>query len=333
MSSLAQKGRTPLALFTYNRPQYARLALGTLARCTRIDECQIYIYCDGAKTTEQATAVEQSRVIVRAWAEKFGAIVIERNENLGLARSIATAVTELCEKFGRVIVLEDDLQVSPDFVDYMLQALDRYADESRVYQISGYMFRIKNPAQPDAFFVPLTTSWGWATWNRAWHAFDSDAAAAAVEKLADPQVRRRFDLDNSSDRATMMHQRAVNQNDSWAILWWWAVFQINGLVLYPRKSLVWVGGFDDSGTHNRAASKVHQDDLELFSRNRLSQPIRLPAKIIADDTVFDKIKSFLRKQRKREEQRTLDAYLRRGVKKMFRIVFRLELSRRGIRRK
>jgi hypothetical protein len=196
----------------------------------------------------------------------------------------------------------------------MLQALDRYADESRVYQISGYMFRIKNPAQPDAFFVPLTTSWGWATWNRAWHAFDSDAAAAAVEKLADPQVRRRFDLDNSSDRATMMHQRAVNQNDSWAILWWWAVFQINGLVLYPRKSLVWVGGFDDSGTHNRAASKVQQDDLELFSRNRLSQPIRLPAKIIADDTVFDKIKSFLRKQRKREEQRTLDAYLRRGVK-------------------
>lgn len=320
MSSLAQKGKTPLALFTYNRPQYARLALGTLARCTRIDECQIYIYCDGAKTTEQATAVEQSRVIVRAWAEKFGAVVIERNENLGLARSIVTAVTELCERFGRVIVLEDDLQVSPDFVDYMLQALDRYADESQVYQISGYMFRVGHPAQPDAFFAPMTTSWGWATWDRAWRIFDWNATGA-VEQLADAQIRRRFNLDDSIAYDVMLQQRLAGQNSSWAILWWWAVFRAGGLVLHPRKSLVWTGGFDDSGTHNRAASEVPQDTLKLFAGRRLSPSITLPAKVISDEAAFDRIKSFRRKLQR--PPRTVGALARRAARKLMRAMKRV----------
>lgn len=317
MSSLADKGKTPLAIFTYNRPQYARPVLETLARCTRIDECQIYIYCDGAKTAEQAAAVEQSRVIVRAWAEKFSAVVIERNENLGLARSIVTAVTELCEKFGRVIVLEDDLQVSPDFVDYMLQALDRYADESQVYQISGYMFRVGHPAQPDAFFAPMTTSWGWATWKRAWRIFDWNATGA-VEQLTDTQIRRRFNLDDSIAYDVMLQQRLAGQNSSWAILWWWAVFRAGGLVLHPRKSLVWTGGFDDSGTHNRATTGVPQDALKLFAARRLSLPITLPAKVMSDEAAFDRIKDFRRKLQR--PPRTVGTLARRAAKKLMRVM-------------
>lgn len=317
MNSAVQTRKTPVAIFGYNRPQYISLLLETLARCARLNECQIYIYCDAAKGSEQEAAVEESRRVVRAWAEKSNAVVIEREENYGLARSIVTAVTELCEKFGRVIVLEDDLQVSPDFIDYMLQALDRYADESQIYQISGYMFRVGHPAQPDAFFAPMTTSWGWATWDRAWRIFDWNATGA-VEQLTDPQIRRRFNLDDSITYDVMLRQRLAGQNSSWAILWWWAVFRAGGLVLHPRKSLVWTGGFDDSGTHNRAATEVPQDALKLFAERRLPPSITLPEKVMSDEVAFNRIKDFRRKLQR--PPRTIGALARRAVKKLMRAV-------------
>lgn len=289
----------------------------TLARCARLDECQLYIYCDAAKNPEQVASVEESRRTVRVWAEKLNAVVIEREKNFGLARSIVTAVTELCEEFGRVIVLEDDLQVSPDFLDFMLRALALYRDEARVYQISGFTFRIKHSPPPDAFFIPLTTSWGWATWARAWQAFDWNATGA-IEALADAGMRRRFNADESGDYYTMLQQCMAGQNDSWAVRWWWAVFKAGGLVLYPRKSLVWVGGFDDSGTHNRASSVLRQDTPESFSQPRLTPQLALPEKIAVDEAAFDRIKAFLRKQRRRDEQRTPAMLARRALKKMFR---------------
>lgn len=311
--------KTPLAVFTYNRPRYAEQLLGTVARCARLDECQLYIYCDAAKNPGQVAAVEESRRVVRAWAEKLNAVVVERVENFGLARSIVTAVTQLCEEFGRVIVLEDDLQVSPDFLDFMLRALARYRDEAGVYQISGFTFRIKYSPPPDAFFIPLTASWGWATWARAWRDFDWNAAGA-VEALADAETRRRFNADESGDYYTMLQKCLAGQNDSWAVRWWWAVFKAGGLVLYPRKSLVWAGGFDESSTHNRAASAVSQDALESFSQQRLPRSQALPDKIAVDERAFDKIKAFLKKQRRREEQRTLATLARRALKKVFRSI-------------
>src|SRR5690349_10933969 len=122
---------TPLALFTYNRPQHTQRALSALERCSRLEECDLHIYCDGAKHRTDEAAVVSSRQVVREWAARFGAAVFERTENLGLARSVVAGVTDLCDRYGRAIVLEDDLVVSPDFLNYMLQALDRYQDDSR----------------------------------------------------------------------------------------------------------------------------------------------------------------------------------------------------------
>ena len=205
-----QRDSTPIALFTYNRPEHTTRLFDSLARNDRLDECQLYVYCDGAKKPEHAAGVEANRHVVKQWAERLGATVIERSENLGLARSIVTGVTELCTQYGRVIVLEDDLILSPDFLTYMLNALHRYQDEPTVYQISGYMFPVKHPAKPDAFFLPLTTTWGWATWDRAWRSFDWQASGAQ-ERLADPDFRRRFDLNGSYPYSVLLEQRLAGK--------------------------------------------------------------------------------------------------------------------------
>ena len=63
---------------------------------------------------------------------------IERDTNFGLAKSIVEGVTSLCKKYGTVVVVEDDLEVSPDFLKFMSVALERYYDAEEVMQIAGH---------------------------------------------------------------------------------------------------------------------------------------------------------------------------------------------------
>lgn len=285
---------TPIALFTYNRAAHTARALDSLAKCSRLSECQLYIYCDGPKDDSHIHEVDECRSVVRELAGKLGATVVERQENIGLASSIVSGVTDLCERYGRVIVLEDDLVVSPNFVDYMLQALDRYANDQNVYQISGYMFPVVHRTETDSFFLPLTTTWGWATWERSWKVFDWDASDAR-ERLQDPQLRKRFDLGNSYPYWQMLEDRLNGINNSWGILFWWAVFKVNGLALHPRESLVWNGGFDGTGTHCGFDSWSNDQAGQMNSWTTNSSH-RFPKDVVIDQGAFDRICKFLKRE-------------------------------------
>ena len=291
----AQNKKTPIAVFLYNRPDHANFALESLSRCRRLDECAVNIYCDGPKREQDLEQVAAARHVAHEWASRLGAEVIEQATNLGLARSIVSAVTELCETHGRVIVVEDDFALSPSFLDYMLQALDRYADAPNVYQISGYMFPIRHSSKPDAFFLPLTTTWGWATWSRAWRVFDP-TAAGAQDALRDPEVRRRFNLDNAYPYAEILEDTLKGRHDSWGILFWWAVFKAGGLVLHPRKSLVWNGGFDETGTHCGDQAWSNQSLSEVTTDEWATGSFLFPGEVEPDKTAFDKVVRFVRSE-------------------------------------
>lgn len=295
MTEASPRTKTPVALFLYNRPAHARLVLESLSHCRRLDECCVKIYCDGPKRTEDSEKVSAARQVAHEWASKLHAEVIERETNLGLARSIVGGVSELCASHDRVVVVEDDFSLSPAFLDYMLTALDRYAEEPNVYQISGYMFPIRHATSPDAFFLPLTTTWGWATWSRAWQVFDWTANDAA-ELLHDPEVRRRFNLNNAYPYAEMLESKLTGENDSWGILFWWAVFQAGGLVLHPRRSLVWNGGFDETGTHCGDQAWSNQSLSEIADDPWTTRPFVFPEQVAVDELAFGKVVRFLKSE-------------------------------------
>jgi hypothetical protein len=112
----------PIALFVYCRPEHTRRTLEALARCPEWKSSQVVVYADGAKKPEFAAAVAETRRVVRELAPH--ATVIEQPANRGLARSIIAGTTELCERFGRVIVVEDDLEVAPGFLTFLNAGLD-----------------------------------------------------------------------------------------------------------------------------------------------------------------------------------------------------------------
>jgi hypothetical protein len=195
--------------------------------------------------------------------------VRERPEHLGLLRTISAGVGEVMDAHGRIIMLEDDLVTAPGFLRYMNDALESYANEPRVMQVSGYRFPMRVSCDRP-FFLPLPTSWGWATWERSWRHFDLRMAGAKAI-LEHPHRRRQFDLDGAYPYSTLLEAQLQGRSDSWAVRWYLAAFLQKGLTLYPPWSLVQNIGFDGSGTHPACTSMfdtaVGNGEIGEFPRN------------------------------------------------------------------
>ena len=282
----------PIALFVYKRPDHTLQALSHLAECDLARQSTLFIFSDGPKPSaapQELADVKKVRAIIRQkeWAGKV--VIREQAQNKGLAKSIVDGVTELCDTHGKVIVLEDDLVVSRSFLNYMNDALNKYEKNDNVFQISGYMFPVTHKTGQDAFFLPLTTTWGWATWKRAWKFFDWNPQYA-LEKLKDGKVRSKFNLDNSFPYAEMLEARLNNTNQSWGILFWWTVFNQNGLAVHPKKSMVNNIGFDNSGTHC-SANQFQTYDVKIANQHN---DIALPSEVRIDSVAFDSIRKYLR---------------------------------------
>ena len=242
----------PIALFIYRRPEHTRRTLQTLLSCPELASSALHIYCDGAKTPDAIKSVQAARRVARELAPA-STVFIERERNQGLARSIIEGTTDLTNRFGKVIVVEDDLEVSPSFLQFMNEALDRYALDETVMQVAGYQFPLVPPLNERSLFLGFPTSWGWGTWARAWKHFDPQALGYQAMK-EDPAARRRFDLDGSYPYFAMLERQLRGEIDSWAIRWHLSVFLRQGLVLYPGRSLIRNTGFDGSGTHGAPGS-------------------------------------------------------------------------------
>jgi hypothetical protein len=238
----------PIALFVYKRPEHTRRTIESLMQCPEFVDSPIFVFADAAKKTEDEERVKETRTVVTDLL-KDRAKIFEAQTNQGLAKSIIAGVNNLLMEYDRVIVLEDDLLLSPRFLSYMNAALVAYQFEPSVMQVSGYMFPVKEFVnRTEAIFLPCTSSWGWGTWTRAWQYFDSEATGWEVLKT-DKAMRSRFNLDQAYDYFEMLKAQMSGTADSWAIRWYWSVFKNNGYVVYPPISHVDNIGLDGSGTH------------------------------------------------------------------------------------
>ena len=238
----------PIALFAYRRTDHLSRTLDALEACPEFKQSRLFIFSDGPKSEAAAADVAAVRRLLRERAGE-NMTIVEAPQNKGLAASIIGGVTRLCDEYGSVIVLEDDLLLTPQGLTWLNASLQHYVDDPSVFQISAYQWW--NPLfrnRRHAVFGRQAVSWGWATWKRAWDKFDP--AVTGWESLQqDKALRRAFDMDGSYPLSEMLMLQINGKIDSWAIRWAWTVFREGGLVLYPPRSLVSNIGFDETGTH------------------------------------------------------------------------------------
>ncbi|MFZ4862638.1 glycosyltransferase [Sphingobacterium sp. Mn56C] len=249
----------PIVLFVYNRPRHTRKTLAALERAILAADSHVIIFSDGAKSASDVDNVNKVRALIAEPWHFQKVSIIERERNFGLAQNIISGVTQVIERYGQVIVLEDDLEISTYGLQYFNDALETYRTQEQVMEISGYMYPVKDADQlPEAFFFRVANSWGWATWDRAWKHFNPDIEALTKD-FTKADIKR-FTLDHSENFWKQVQQFKAGKINSWAIRWYLSIFNQQGLVLYPRQSMIQNMGTDGSGTHSDADT-VYQVEL------------------------------------------------------------------------
>src|SRR5262249_42926346 len=138
--------------------------------------------------------------------------VVHRPANWGLARSIISGVTEVLQSSSRIIVLEDDMITSCQFLKYMNTALSRYAEETRVASVHAYMYPIDG--LPEFFFMRGGDCWGWGTWHDRWTLLDTDGARL-LRSLKQRGRLGEFNKTGGNRMLRMLADQIRGKNSSW----------------------------------------------------------------------------------------------------------------------
>lgn len=270
----------PIALFVYARPEHTRQTLEALAANPEAKDSLLHVFADGppdeAPPELRARIVEVRRIIrERPWCGEVR--IIESNVNRGLADSIVSGVTEVVERHGRIIVLEDDIVLGTGALQYFNEALRLYDADTKVMQISGFMVRC-SPWAKRTGFLRMTSSWGWATWARAWKHYDGDAVALRMK--VESKSRNAFDLDGASFHFEELCRNETKELRTWAVKWYASVYLADGLCLYPKTAVVRNIGFDGSGEN------CESDRSNYFRRIPIARSVCLRRRELSEDPIY-----------------------------------------------
>lgn len=270
----------PIVVFVYKRENHTRKLLESLAGCELADESKLIIYSDGAKKPQDEKDIVRVRELVheKKWQEKFAGIeFVEATNNKGLANSIIGGVTDVIGKYGKVIVLEDDLEVAPGFLKYMNEMLDSQKDNPKVFSIAGWTYPFctgakdgnKNNDKNNApWYFYRACSWGWATWSDRWEKVEFDPVIADYEgKLANSKWCEKFSR-GGNDLPGMLQLYLDGKIDSWAIRWNAASSDLDMMTVYSSGRILRCNGLDGTGTN---CSDREDSTEEAAEFNRLTE--------------------------------------------------------------
>lgn len=245
---------SPVVMFVYNRADHFEKVYNALSKCEGAKETDLYIFSDGAKNEKAENAVYEVR-------EKLGKIkddaffksitIIESEKNKGLAASVISGVTDVINKHGRAIVVEDDCEASPYLLKYMNKALDEFESDKRIGSIAGFTPDISFPDdyKNDIFTSYRSCSWGWATWKDRFLNVDwelSDIKSFYKDNL----MIKKFNS-SGSDRFLRLYRQTKGNGSSWSVRFGLHLVKNDMLTVYPRYSYIQNIGCDESGIHSK----------------------------------------------------------------------------------
>ena len=261
----SQSPLAPIALFVFNRPDLLVNAVDSLLKNPLCADSDLYVFSDAprANRPDDDVKVAAVRGYIRG-ITGFKTVHIEHREsNLGARMNIRMGIDSVLRSYDRVIALEDDLLVAPNFIDYMNGALDFYISIERVWCINGCSLNEKYLSLPeswpdDVYFVPRNNSYGWGIWKNRWEQVDFDLkrqwrafrSRGARERLARA----------GADLPDMLRDAAIGRVDAWDVSVTASIVAHNGLCVTPVHSFV-AAQPNAAGTHVTSADDRVAHDL------------------------------------------------------------------------
>ena len=262
---------SPIIIFAFNRLDTLKNTIASLLQNSESADSDLFVFVDGARKHKsgEKDVVRDVQDYVKTISGFRSLTYTFSKENKGLGASIIAGVTEVISKYGRAIVLEDDLIVQPNFLAFMNQGLDRYEKEEKIFSVCGYTNKIRTPKgySDDAYVCTRSSSWSWATWIDRWNSVDWLLEPFTQYESQKPDFNRW----GGSDCFGMLKGWHEGRNKSWAIRFCFSQFLQDKLSVFPVKSLVNNDGFDGSGTNCKKWSRF-KFELEQTGKKNFEWP-------------------------------------------------------------
>lgn len=178
MFHAAEKSLAPIVMISYNRPDWVRLSLNNVALAHGAVDHEIFMFIDGPRNKDDKVLQDRICEIAVSYQQKLPKLsIIRRDHNFGCRGNIVDAISTVIRKYGKVIVIEDDVLVSRTFLEYMDDALIFYKDDKSIWSVNAYQspeLHIPKDYPYDIYLNPINLCWGWGTWKDRWEQVDFD---------------------------------------------------------------------------------------------------------------------------------------------------------------
>ncbi len=246
----------PVMLFTYSRPDHTKEVIEALSRNHLAKDTEVFAYICKPKNAEHQKCVSDTLKILNSYRGSVAFknfTVVEKKTYVPLGPAMVDAVSEVISEYGKIIVLEDDIVTSEDFLDFMNDALSFYESSTDIYMVSGYSFGMKDikRLKNDVYAVHRTCPWGWATWQDRWDKYVYDPRNEYAAISLDRNYRRKM-LSWSRDLPITMDGLIYGESNmdmNWEQQMCYCQFKNNMNTLCPKISKVRNIGFKN-GTHD-----------------------------------------------------------------------------------
>ena len=239
-----------IVVSAFNRPSSLIRLLKSLASAKYPNtEVKLIISIDKSEVQQVAQVAENF-----LWKHGQKEIIC-RSSHLGLKSHILTC-GDLAQEYGAIIMLEDDLLVSPHFYFFALQSLSFYASANEVAGISLYGYKVAEscfyPFEPiddgsDCYFMQVASSWGQIWTSEQWLGF-------RAWLKTNPILAKRNNI------PSYIHNWGEH---SWKKHFIQYLIENKKYFVFPRVSLS--TNFEEPGT-NAASEKVFQVPLQVGER-------------------------------------------------------------------
>jgi hypothetical protein len=257
MSSL--ETLAPIVLFVYNRLEHTQKTIDSLAKNPLAKDSVLYIFSDNAKDSANQQKVDDVRRYIDSLPKSgyFKDVIIQKaKHNKGLANSIISGVSKVIEIHKKVIVLEDDLLCSVDFLNFINDALNFYESNPKIGSISGYspLQHMPTDYKDSIYIAPRSSSLGWATWIDRWSEVDWEVRDFESFRK-DKNLRKRFDM-CGNDRFDRLRRQLELGANSWSIRFGYWQNKTDRYTIFPSQTRIQHIGWDGSGVHNANAKEL-----------------------------------------------------------------------------
>lgn len=249
----------PVLLITYNRKDNA---LKVLKKLKEAGVSTLYVACDGAKDNEKdKEKVKKTREAIQNaidWRCNVKYRFSEKNQ--GCKFGPVNAIDWVFGQEEYAIILEDDIIPNNTFFPFCKELLERFKNEEEIMMVSGCNITGKTESSEESyFFEPIATTWGWATWKRAWVKYD--LTMQGWEEMKKKKILKKLFLrDTAFSLKRDFENVAVNDTDIWDYQWQYTMINNKGYGIVPKYCMVQNVGFGDAeATHTNEMKFKYQD--------------------------------------------------------------------------